>query len=212
MEEKKNKRIIILLLLLIVVIVTTVGVATFAYFISREIEIGTFEVDVTSKGVDTLQMQGSEDIKIVANIFNFSKDNGHDITGEATIDINLDTTKKETNYCYQMEVVLPDNVVFSYSNGIEPELLLDIDKIVDGQRERVIDKMDITTKVGSIPIPVKAGSNSYINEIKTSKGIIKEDTWQAYLTFVYFKDVDQSINDQKIYTATLKANLVDCQG
>lgn len=210
--EKKNKHVIALLLLLIVVIVTTLLVATYAYFASREIEGGTFDVNLTSKGVDTLQMQGSDDAKIVANIYNFSKDNGHNITGTAQIDIELDTTKQETKYCYQMDVLLPQEAVFAYSNGNVPELLLNVDKLVNNEKISVIKDMDITLATDKIAIPINMSANNYINEIKTTKGKTQKDTWMATLTFVYFKDVDQSINDQKSYTATLKASLVDCQG
>ena len=209
--SRKNKAIIWLAFTIVLIIVFTV-LATYAYFNARENYYGGFEVDVTSKGVDTLAFTGSEDAVISANVNNFAPGIGRDVTGSAEIEVKLDTTQAETAYCYEMYLHLPDTKVFSYSNGNVPELLLNVKRSEDGQNyQNVISNLDITEKTGTISIPITEGSQDYLNEIYTKKNIQKVQYWKADITLVWFESVDQTVNDNKSYSATLEAKRVDCK-
>ena len=187
------------------------SVATYAYFTAREVFFGSFDVEITSKGVDTLKFNGSEDVSITANANNFSHIFGRDLTGTATMNVELETTNPETAFCYEILVKLPDNQVFVYSDGQTPELLLNVSRSKDGKKyEKVIKNMDITDKIGTIKVPVSSKEDKFINRISTRKKIKKIDYWKAEITLVWFKDVDQTINDNKSYKATLRANRVEC--
>ena len=208
--NRKNKAIIWLLLCIFLIVVFT-SLATYAYFAAREAFYGGFDVEVTSKGVDTLYFAGNKNADIVANASNFTMGLGHDVTGTAEVDVILETTKPETTYCYEMYFKLPDNKVFTYSNGTVPELVLNIKKSSDGINfQNIISNMDITEKTGNIKIPVEMNSSNYLNKISTTKNVEAKDIWQAELTLVWFKNVDQTINDNKSYSAILEAKRVEC--
>ena len=70
--------------------------------------------------------------------------------------------------------------------------------------------MDITDKIGTIRVPVSMKEDKFINKISTRKNIKKIDYWKADVTLVWFSDIDQTVNDNKSYTATLRANRVEC--
>lgn len=208
--SRKNKAVIWLLLAIFLIMVFT-SLATYAYFTAREYFYGDFDVEVTSKGVDTLSFLGSEDVTIKADVNNFAPGIGHDITGSAEIEVKLDTTNPESKFCYEMTMKLPDNKVFTYSDGTTPELLLNISKSSDKNTyESVIKNLDITEKIGVIKIPVAMNFDNYLNEISTTKNVTKTTYWKADITLVYFENVNQTINDQKTYSATLEAKRVDC--
>lgn len=207
----KKKKTIVWLLLFIFLIVVFTSLATYAYFAAREQFYGGFDVEVTSKGVDVLTFGGSEDALIEANASNFAPGIGRDLTGSAKMEVKLETTKKETKYCYQMTMKLPNEEVFVYSEENRPELLLNVKKSTDGiSYETVIENMDITTMTGDINIPVNADNKEFIHTISTVKRIDKVDYWQADVTLVWFEDVAQTINDNKSYSATLEAKRVEC--
>lgn len=207
-----NRKRVIWLVLTIMILIICISLATYAYYVAKEIYGGTFAVDVTSQGVDTFTFNSSKDVTFSANSHNFSVENGHDVSGEGKIDIYLHTTKKEAKYCYEVNFKMPDEEIFTYSSPGRPELLLDISKRsnLNGRYEKVIDGLDITTKTGIIPVPTTKGGNNYKHEIYTIKNTENIESWKATLTLVYFNDVDQRINDEKFYSSALKVNVVEC--
>lgn len=208
--SRKNKTIVWLLLFIFLIVVFA-SLGTYAFFTAREYFYGDFDVEVTSKGVDVLTFVGSDDANIEANANNFAPGIGRDLTGSTKMQVKLETTKKETQYCYQMTMKLPSEVVFAYSNRNKPELLLNVKKSTDGiSYETVIENMDITQKTGDVIIPIDADNVEFTHNIKTVKRINKVHYWQADITLVWFKDVDQTINDNKNYSATLEAKRVEC--
>ena len=208
MNRKRN----IWLVVVIIILIISLFLSTYAYFSAKEMYEGTFDVDVTTKGVDTFTFTSSKDVKFSATSYNFSINNGSDVFGDAIIDVSLTTTKKEAKYCYEVNFKLPDEEVFTYSEPGRPELVLDIYKKTGttGRYEKIIDRMDITTATGSIKIPITKDGNDYKHEIYTIKNTENKESIKATLTIVYFEDVDQSINDGKIYQSSLMVNVVDC--
>ncbi len=207
-----NRKRIIWLVIALLVILVSVSVATYAYYVGKELYLGTFDVDIETKGVDILQFDSSEDVSFLADADNFSKNDGHDVSGEGIIDIDLTTTKKETKYCYEVSFKFPDEQVFDYSEFGRPELILDIYKKTDNEEyKKVIDNLDITTYTGTIKVPTEKAGNKYQNEISTIKNVEKKDSWKAVVTYKYFPDVYQGINDSKEYNSALKVNIVKCQ-
>ena len=207
-----NRKRIIWLVIALLVILVSVSIATYAYYIGKELYVGSFDVDIESKGVDILQFDSTEDVSFLANAENFSKENGEDVYGEGIIDIDLTTTKKETKYCYEVSFKFPDEQVFDYSEYGRPELVLDIyKKTNDEEYKKVIDNLDITTSTGTIRVPIEKGSSKYQNEISTTKNVEKKDSWKAVVTYKFFPDVFQGINDDKEYNSALKVNIVKCQ-
>ena len=207
--SNKNKAIIwTLLSILFASLLFVVG--TYAYFSTKEIYDGTFQIDVTSKGVDTLRFEKS-DASFVANSSNFAIYDGHDVSGEATFNVVLDTTNKSATYCYETKVTLPDEPVFRYSKEGVPELVLNIIKSSDGVNyESVISNMDITTGTGVIRVPIKSGSSNYKNSITANKNVTQTDYWKAKITLKWLEDVYQEQNDFKSYKAVFEANVVEC--
>lgn len=207
--SRKNKTIIWSLLFILFASLLF-GVATYAYYVTREIYDGTFQIEVTSKGVDTLKFEKS-DAKFRADSSNFAIYDGHDVSGEATLNVILDTTNKNTTYCYETSIKLPDEAVFSYTVANTPELILDISKSKDGiNYENIISNMDITTKTGLIKIPISSNLLEYKNAITTTKNVTTTDYWKAKITFKWLKDAYQYENDYKTYKAVFEANVVEC--
>lgn len=205
-----KSKMIIWLLLFILAVVLFLSAATYAYFAAREMYDGSFKVDVTSKGVDTLQFSQSN-AKFVATVNNFAIYVGHDISGTAKLNVILDTTNPQTKYCYVLNMKLPEEQVFVYTVEGVPELVLDVSKSSDGVNyEAVISDMDITTKTGDIQIPINRESNDYKHVISTTKYNQKIDYWQAKITYKWLKDAYQYENDFKNYEAIFKANIVEC--
>ena len=207
--SRKNKVIIwTMLSILFASLLFVVG--TYAYFSTKEIYEGTFQIDVTSKGVDTLRFEKT-DASFVANANNFAIYEGHDVSGEATFNVILDTTNKSATYCYETKITLPEYQIFHYSQDGVPELVLNISKSSDGTNyESIISNMDITTKTGVIKVPVSNGSSNYKNSITADKNVTKTDYWKAKITFKWLKDVYQEQNDFKSYKAVFEANVVEC--
>lgn len=207
----KRNRIIIWLLLFIFLIVVFVAAGTYAFFTFTEYRKGDFDVEITSKGVDTLTMEGNQDVFVEANVYNFSKEFGHDVVGETEIAVRLDTTNKKTSYEYEMVITLPDEIVFEYSDGKTPELVLNVSKSTDSGRTYtpVILNKDITQATGIIKIPIKQNSEKYVNTIATTKRKTKMDIWKVTLAFVWLENVDQTVNDQKSYKINVRANILN---
>lgn len=207
--SRKNKAIVwSLLFILFAGLLFAVG--TYAYFSTKEIYEGTFQIDVTSKGVDTLRFEKT-DAKFVADVSNFAIYVGHDVFGEGKLDVILETTNKQTSYCYETTIRLPEEEVFTYTVENVPELVLDVSKSKDGiNYTNVISNMDITTKTGTIKIPISPGSDDYKNIITTTKGVMTKDYWKARITFKWLKDAYQEENDYKTYKAVFEANIVEC--
>ena len=208
----KREKSVIWLLLLIFLIVVFLASGTYAYFATKDFYHGNFDVEVETKGVDTLEFDTGKSVEIKADVSNFTQGIGSDVSGNTTIDVKLHTTKDTAKYCYEIMMQLPEKEIFSYSKDENtPELLLTIENSSDGiNYTKVIDKMDITTKTGKIMVPVSKGSNEYIHEISAIKNIEKISYWNAQITLVWLADVDQKINDLKKYNATFKANIIDC--
>ncbi len=206
-----NRKNIIWLILAIMIMVICLSLATYAYYTAKNFYLGSFDVDVSTKGVDIFAFNSSQEIVFGANHDNFSPENGHDVFGEANIDVELSTTKKDTKYCYEVNFQMPDEQVFRYTVYGRPELVLDIyKKEDDNEYEKVIDNFDITTQTGTLQIPTEKAGNEYKNEIYTLKNVDKIVSWKAVVTYKYFSDVNQSINNNKIYKSALKVKVVDC--
>lgn len=207
---KKNKKSMILLIITIFFVVMAVGIATYAYYSAKEIYGGSFDVDIESKGVDTFDMKASKDISFLANEENFSYEEGADVSGSAYVDVSLNTTKKAAKYCYEVNFKMPDEEVLEYSNYPNPEIVLDFDRIENGQKTSIIKKMDVTKKTGTLKIPTSEDENNYKHQITATKNNPVRVRWQATLTLVYYKDVNQNLNRYKTYNTSIKVNIVEC--
>lgn len=206
----KNKKSIILLIFTIFFVVMALAISAYAYYSAKEIYGGNFDVDIESKGVDTFDIKASEDIAFFANDKTFSPEEGADVSGSAYVDVSLNTTKASAKYCYEVNFKMPDEEVLEYSNYPNPEVVLDIDKIEGENKTSVIKRMDVTKKTGYLKIPTSTGTNNYIHEISAIKNIPEKVRWQATLTLVYYKDVNQNINKHKTFNSSLKVNIVKC--
>ena len=207
-----DKKRIIWLVIVILVLILCLSLATYAYYAGKEEYKGTFDIDVESKGVDVFNFNSTQYVSFMVDSTNFSEDNGHDVSGTGVIDMNLTTTKKETKYCYEVSFQMPNEQVFTYSDYNRPELVLDIYKRSSSNSDyvKVIDSLDITTMTGTIKVPTTLGGSDYKNIISTTKNEGKVESWKAVVTYKYFKDVYQGINDNKTYNSALKINVVDC--
>ena len=192
----------------LVIALIVASVSAYAYFYGREYHKGSFNIEVASKGVDTLLMSSSDKVYFEANATNFMQKYGKDLHGDAEVSLSLETTKSTSTYCYEVTVELPDEVVFEYSKPGVPELLLDVSYSSNGRDYNpIISKKDITTEVGDI---IVRNGNSDKQIIKTTKGNKVYNFWKARLTLVWLRDVNQAINDYKTYEAVLHVKLVDC--
>lgn len=206
-----NKKTIVWTSILLIFIIIFSIAGTYAFFNIQPIKRGSFEVEITSKGVDTLTISDKKDLFIEANKHNFAKGIGHNLVSEAIINPKLETTNKYAKYCFVINIQLPEEKIFSYSQENNPELLLDVESSKDGVNyNNIISSMDITTKTGLISVPISKNSNDFINVLEVNKGKVSEYYYKARLTLVYYPNVDQTINDNKSYTAYLKANVVSC--
>ena len=207
-NKEKNKEWLVIFIFLIAMF--AIG-GTYAFLSIQEYYTGTFEVDIQSKGVDVFVFEKSRDVTLNITEYNFSRGLGHNIVAETSINPTLDTTNKEATICYKIDVNLPEEPVFEYSNGNNPELLLNVMYSIDGTNyEKIIDNMDITTKTGVIPISVINENDNYKHIIETTKNITKKEYYKMQVTFVYYESVDQSINNNKEYSASLTANVIEC--
>lgn len=211
MDDRK-KRNIIYLIVFIFIFVMIITVSTYCYFITKDFYYGNFNVEVNTKGVDTLQMKNLVDANINVNDHNFIKDVGHSISGTSSIDVVLDTTKKETKYCYNVYLSLPDNEIFSYSNYPNPELSLTVYMASNNEKNILMDNIDITKSTGKIDIPSSLNNENIIHNISTIKNKTNTITYEAIVTFNYFPNIDQGINGNLSYKATLVVdNVYECK-
>lgn len=208
-ELSKNQKKLLLLLFLVSAFSILISTIAYAYLQGNVYYEGNNGVSVKSKEFDTLQMNSSQDAKFQVDYTNFSKDNGHDISGTTSIDINLDTTKESAKYCYKTTIVLPSEKIFTYSAIGRPELVLDVEYAADGVNYvEVINNKDITEAAGEMPV-VFNGSDKYI--ISTTRRNPVSHKWKAKLTFLWLSDVDQYLNNNKTYEMKLKTDIVNCE-
>jgi len=209
---KRENKTIMWLAIFIFLLVTFCAIGTYAYHNLRTKYSGSFDVDINSKGVDIFAFDGSKDMTIVANENNFARKFGHNLTATAEMDVRLETTNKSSKFCYEVYVHLPDEQVFEYSQEGRAELLLTVQKSTNKRKyETIINKMDITTKTGTIKIPISKGSNNYLNEISTYKNKTAHQYWKASVILVWFENIDQEINNHKEYNAQLETKRVECK-
>lgn len=234
-NRKTDKNVVLWICVGIISVILSLVAATYAYFTGQKYYEGTFDVEVNSKGVDTLKLNTDKDINLSLDISNFSKKSGHDVSGENNLEVVLDTTKDETKYCYKLQVILPSSQIFVYSDGKcnmteyesevlctvnggkwsprnTPEIVLDVNKSLDGSNYvKIIDNMDITTRTGIIEVPIEKNSSEYINLIQTTKNKEVKNYWKGIVTFKWLKNTNQVENDNKTYEAKFKAIVVDCE-
>lgn len=206
--NNKRKFLIIITILLVIL---SVSVITYAFFAAKEIYGGTFDVDITSKGVDTFDLKASNDITFFADSNNFAYMTGKDISGSAYIDVSLNTSKRSSTYCYEVTFKMPDKEVFNYSNYPNPELVLDVEKIEGDKTTSLIRKLDVTKGIGSLRVPTELNTDNYLHKITASQNENKQVRYQATLTLVYFPDINQNINQYKRYDSSIKVDIAPCE-
>ena len=209
---KKNQKTIAWLLIFILLIILFVSAGTYAYLNIKDYYEGTFNVDIRSKGIDVFTFEKSRDVFIELNEYNFSRGVGHDVVAETIIAPTLETSNPTSKICYTLDMKLPDEQVFDYSyDDYHPELLLDIYYSTDGETyTKYMEQKDITITTGTIPIPTYQDLDNYKHEISTTKNIKKQVFYKVSITFVYYDYIDQSINNEKSYSASFNANVVEC--
>ncbi|NMA50472.1 MAG: hypothetical protein GX951_01300 [Mollicutes bacterium] len=205
--SKKQRRTLLVLFLTVLVTVSFSAIA-YSYLQGNVYYEGNNKIRVKSKGVDVLQMHASEDVFLEINHSNFSKDSGSNVSGTTKMNLYLDTTKDRVKYCYKTIVALPNEQVFAYSVVGKPELLLDVEYASDGiNYTKVINQKDITTLTGQLPV-VFNNIDKYT--LSTTKGKAVNQRWKATLTFVWYDNINQYINNNKTYRMELKTEVVDC--
>lgn len=213
MSEKDKLKSQVYLIIFIFIFLMIVITGVYAYYITKDFKYGSFDVEVKTKGVDTLKIKSGNDININVNDHNFIKDVGHSITGETSIDVNLDTTKEKIKYCYDVYYEAPEYEVFKYSNYPNSELTLNVySKVNDEEEKLLIENMDITTVTGKVNIPINLNIDNYEHSIDTVKRVNKNIKYIARVTYNYFKDVDQGINNGANYKAKFNIdNVRECK-
>ena len=209
MKDKSRAKEWLIIFIILICMFFIAG--TYAFLNIREYYAGTFEVDIRSKGVDIFIFDKSKDVDINLTEYNFSKGFGHDVTGETDINPTLETTNAKTKICYTLNMNLPDEQVFQYTNEGNPELVLDILYSSDGVNyNKIISDMDITAITGEIPIPVYGDESNFKHSIETTKNTKKIQYYKAIVTFKFYENIDQSINNNKTFNSSLNANVVEC--
>ena len=209
MKDKKKSMEWLVIFIILIVMFAVAG--TYAFLNIKDYYAGTFNVEIRSKGVDIFTFEKSHDVSINLTEYNFSQGWGHDVVGETDINPTLETTNAKSKICYKLDMVLPDEQVFQYTNGNNPELVLDILYSTDGNNySPIIANMDITATTGTIPIPVINDSDNYKHVIETTKDKKKKQYYKARVTFKFHDNVDQSINNNKDFYSSLNANVIEC--
>ena len=76
----------------------------------------------------------------------------------------------------------------------------------------LIENMDITTVTGKVNIPINLNIDNYEHSIDTVKRVNKNIKYIAKVTYNYFKDIDQGINDGANYKAKFNIdNVRECK-
>ena len=208
--DNRKKSMIWLVIFIFIFIITCI-ITTYAYLNVRDVRYGSFNIEVTSKGVDILKFNSSGNADVTATKYNFAPETGKNLSASAEIDVSLNTTNPSATYCYEVIAQLPDEPVFTYSITQEPELVLTISKSSNQvDYIPIIDNLDITTKTGIIKVPTTIDGNEYINTIFANKNELVHNYWKATVTLLWFKDINQEINNNKNYSLKLKANRVEC--
>ena len=209
MKNKKRTTEWLVIFIILILMFTIAG--TYAFLNIQEYYEGTFEVEVRSKGIDVFTFENAQDVNINVTGYNFSKGIGHNVVGTATINPTLDTSNEKAKVCYEMNIKLPDDEIFVYSNGDNPEVVLDVTYSTDGVNfVYLIEKQDITSSTGTINIPNSNNGDDYKFVIEATRRKKKRSYFKASITFIYYEDIDQSVNDNKTYNASLNANVVEC--
>ena len=212
MDKNKRVKTQVYLIIFIFIFLLIVVTGVYAYYITKDFNYGSFNIDVRTKGVDTLKISSGSDINIVANDRNFIKDIGNSITGETSVNVNLSTTKEKIKYCYDVYYEAPEYEVFKYSNYPNSELTLNIySKVNDEQEKLLIENMDITTAKGKIHVPINLNIDNYEHSIDTVKNVNKNIKYIVRVTYNYFNDVNQEINSNVSYNAKISVdNVREC--
>ncbi len=210
MDMKNKKKTVewIVIFLFLVVMFTIAG--TYAFLNIQDYYEGTFDVEIRARGIDIFTFEKSGDVELNITGYNFSQGWGHDVVGETYINPTLETSNEKAKICYTMDMKLPDEQVFEYTNGTNPEIVLDVEYIVNGVVYKLIDEKDITVEKGTIHIPTTKNGDNYKFTIETTRDIIRKDLFKASITFKFYKNVNQAINNNKSYSASLNANVVEC--
>ena len=74
MSEKDKLKSQVYLIIFIFIFLMIVVTGVYAYYITKDFKYGSFDVEVKTKGVDTLKIKSGNDININANDHNFIKD------------------------------------------------------------------------------------------------------------------------------------------
>ena len=209
MKDKKKSMEWLVIFIILIVMFAVAG--TYAFLNIKDYYSGTFNVEIRSKGVDVFIFDKTQDVSLNLTEYNFSQGLGHDVVGETDINPTLETTNAKAKICYKLDMILPDEQIFNYTNGTEPELVLDVLYSADGKNyQKIINSMDITATTGSIPIPVLNDNDNYKHVIETTRNNKKINYYKARITFKFYDNVDQSINNNKDYYSTLNANVIEC--
>lgn len=119
--------------------------------------------------------------------------------------LNIENIKND--YCNSILNYTPDPI----SGDVTPELVLNVYKSNNnGNYEKVIDNMDITTKVGTLNVPVSLNSSNYKNIITASANNKTIVNWKAEVTLVWLDNRFQENIKEKKYQATLEVSRIDC--
>lgn len=206
----RKKLLIMTVFLAILLVGSTIAVAI-AYLDTKSFHYGKFDVDITSKGVDTLEFISGDPVKVAANWRNFNIGTGHDITGHTELNVKLQTTSPESEkYCYNLNLVLPEKNEFVYSKEGYPEIVVSISTLENGKTLTLLNNLDVTTKSGKIPIPTSQNGNDYKFVISTTKGKEKYQPFYSSITLKWYPDIDQVVNIEKNFNTKLEANIVEC--
>ena len=82
----------------------------------------------------------------------------------------------------------------------------------DEEEKLLIENMDITTVKGKINIPINLNIDNYEHSIDTVKRVNKNIKYIAKVTYNYFKDVDQIVNNGANYKAKFNIdNVRECK-
>lgn len=115
---KIRNKILYLIVVCIFFILVLVA-STYAYIKINKINIGSFNVKVRTDDIDIFKIIPLKDANIEANDSNFGPNNGVNQTSAAEIKVSLETTKKTTKYCYNVNVVFPPQAYMDLTEKVK---------------------------------------------------------------------------------------------